>query len=207
MNYKYTIMLLFFFNNAFSQENKATTILNEINDITKKYKNIKIDFEFILENESQEISETKSGVFYIGGSNFKIDMSELLIINNGEFQWIYLKELNEVQIINHDPEDDAMNPIKILNIYKEDYKHNYIDFESKKSEFHIIDLIPKSSNEFIKIRLKIIKNAKQIEELIMYDKQGTTYTYRIISISNNQESTRYFFDVNDYKNIEIIDLR
>ena len=36
-------------------------------------------------------------------------MNKQLIINDGKTHWIYLKDMNEVQIMNYDPEEDQSN--------------------------------------------------------------------------------------------------
>ena len=43
-------------------------------------------------------------------------MNNQIIINDGETQWIYLDDVNEVQIIEHDPEDQMMTPNNIFTI-------------------------------------------------------------------------------------------
>ena len=71
-------------------------------------------------------------------------MPKQLIINNGSTHWVYLKEMNEVTIMNYDPEDeDALSPNKLFTIYSEDYKNSYIQTTSVNGEsMHIIDLFP-----------------------------------------------------------------
>ena len=114
-----------------AQNDLAKKILDQLSLTTKSYKNITIKFNFTFINENQNIKENQKGKLILNNNNFRLEMNDQTIINNGETQWIFLNDLNEVQIMEHDPEDDTMNPNKIFSIYEEDYKYNYIELKSK----------------------------------------------------------------------------
>ena len=46
--------------------------------------------------------------------NFEIIMNNQIIINDGESQWIYLADINEVQIIENDTTENIISPNKII---------------------------------------------------------------------------------------------
>ena len=104
-----------------AQDEKATLVLDRLSEKTKSYSSIQIEFEHLFSNKSAGINKQSSGTLELQGDNFRIDMAQQLIINNGTTHWIYLKEINEVQIMDYDPEEeDALSPNKLFTIYNED---------------------------------------------------------------------------------------
>ena len=143
----------------------------------------------------------------LSGSKFRITIEDQTIINNGETQWIFLPEINEVQILKNDPHS-MMNPSKIFNLYKEDFKYNYVGTESKRNkQLEIINLFPKESQELMKINLAIDAEKKEIHRIIIYDKNGGTYKYKILSYTTNDIIKPFEFNAKEFPNVEIIDLR
>jgi outer membrane lipoprotein-sorting protein len=130
------------------------------------------------------------------------------IINNGEIQWIYLTDMNEVQIMEHNPEDGMMSPNKLFTIYEKGYKYTYIGAEAEKGKrLHLIDLFPEESGSFMKVSLAIDAVKNQLYKITMHDKNGGTYTYLISSFSSNNTIKPFTFNAADFPGVEVIDLR
>ena len=203
------IFLITIFNTMLvAQNDLAKNILDQLSLTTKSYKNITIKFNFTFINENQNIKENQKGKLILNNNKFRLEMNDQTIINNGETQWIFLNDLNEVQIMEHDPEDDTMNPNKIFSIYEDDYKYNYIELKSEdEKKIHLIDLFPKKSNEFIKINIAVNADKNQLERIKIYDKNGGNYTYSITSFITNTNIEPFIFNINEFPDIEIIDLR
>ena len=195
--------------NAMSQDRLAEDILEKLSNTTKAYTSISIEFEYLFSNKNAGINEKSSGRLELKGNNFRIEMPKQLITNNGSTHWIYLKEMNEVTIMDYDPEDeDAMNPNKLFTIYNDDYKDTYVQANSLNGErMHIIDLFPKKSSSIMKIRLTINSLKNQISILELYDKNGGVYTYNIKDFKTNLEIAPFTFDTTKYTDVEVIDLR
>ena len=139
MNKIINLLLAIFFCLQYSnaQDANAKKILEKLSNETKKQKNITIEFKFIFENNSQAIKESQKGKLIIENEKFILELDDQKIINNGETQWIYLKQENEVQIMDHDPQDDLLSPKKIFTIYENNYKHKLIKSEKLKSSTRI----------------------------------------------------------------------
>ena len=122
---------------------------------------------------------------------------------------IYLKEMNELTIMDYDSEDeDALSPNKLFTVYNEDYKNAYVQAKSINGErIHIIDLFPKESGPIMKIRLTINALKNQISILALYDKTGGVYTYNIKSFKADLDVIPFNFDATNYPEVEVIDLR
>ena len=193
---------------ALAQEQDAKEILDKLSATTKSYKNITIQFSFTLENKNQNIKEYQEGLLILEDEKFQLTINNQKIINNGETQWIYLTDMNEVQIMENDPEDNMITPKRLFTIYEEEYKYKYVGSKLEKGKhLEMIDLFPKESSEFMKIN--IISDAKknQLEQITLYDKNGGTYTYLVNSFQINTAIDPFIFNTNEFPGIEIIDLR
>ena len=203
-----TIALMMISASIFAQDQVAKNILDKLSTATKSYKNIKINFSYIFENTTQGINESQQGILTLEGDNFKLEIDEQTIINNGESQWIYLKDINEVQIMEHDPNEDMMNPNKLFKIYENNYKYTYIGSKyNEGKKLQIIDLFPIESSSFIKFNIIIDEELNQLRKITLYDKNGGTYTYLITSFISNTTIEPFQFNLNEFPGVEVIDLR
>ena len=203
-----TTLLIALSTTLFAQDEVAKDVLDKLSATTKAYTNMTIGFDFIFENKSQSINEQQSGVLVLEGDNFRLEMNEQTIINDGESQWVYLKDINEVQIMEHDPEDDMMSPNKLFTIYEQGYKYTYGGAKAEKGKrLHIIDLFPEESGAFIKVQLLINAAKNQLHKIILFDKNSGTYTYLVTSFKSNTDVKPFTFNATDYPGVEVIDLR
>ena len=209
MNNIVIIVLISLSTITFAQEKKAEALLEKLDIHTGSYKNITINFDLIYKNHGQKEDDmfnidevVQRGTIIIEGEKFQIDMDNQTIINDGENQWMHLKEMNEVQIIENDPE--LPSPNTLFNFYKENYKYKYM---SCIDGIHIIDLFPKERKDFIKTTIKIDSTKNQLREIVMYDKNGGTQTYILKSIKKDTLIKPFIFNTNNFPNIEVIDLR
>ena len=208
MNKAFTILLLALSTTLFAQDQVAKDVLDKLSATTKSYKNMTIGFDFILENTSQNIKETQKGILILEADNFRLEMDAQTVINNGESQWVYLADMNEVQIMEHDPEDDMMSPNKLFTIYEKGYKYTYVGAESEKgNHLQIIDLFPKESGAFMKVTLVVDSSKNQLHKITIHDKNGGTYTYLITAFSSNTTIKPFTFNTADFPGLEVIDLR
>jgi len=205
--HKISIILLITLSTAISaQDQLAKEILDRLGESTKSYNNITIDFDF---KYNLNINDLESGTLIIQGDNFIIEMDNQTIINNGETQWIHLKEVNEVQIMDHDDSaEDIISPNKLLTIYEEDYKYTYVDTKLiNGKQLQVINLFPKKSQEFIKINIGVDPIKNQLKRMSIYDKSGGIYTYLVKSFKSNTNIKPFIFNISDFPGIEVIDLR
>lgn len=208
MNKLIGIALLSLSTTLLAQDQVAKEVLTKLRLTTQFYENITIDFTFIFENNSQNINESYQGSLLLYKEKFRLTMNSQTIINDGENQWVYLRDLNEVQIMKHDPDDKMMNPNKIFTIDEEDYKYNYIRVESEKGKrIQIIDLFPKDRGAFTKINIAVNATKNQLERVTLYDRNGGTYTYLVKTFKTNSIIEPFIFNITNFPGVEVIDLR
>ena len=204
----FTTLLIAFGTTLFAQDQVAKDVLDRLSLTTKSYKNMTVGFDFIFTNKNQNINEKQKGNLVLQEEMFRLEMQEQIIINDGESQWIYLADMNEVQIMDHDPEEQMMSPNKLFTIYEEGYKYSYVGAESKKGKrLQIIDLFPKKSGAFIKVTLAVDAAKNQLHKITILDKNGGTYTYLVTSFKSNTSVAPFTFNTTKYQGVEIIDLR
>ena len=205
---KLLVFLILFTTNIYAQDEIAKSLLEKLSANAKNYDNIYIEFDLMIENKNQNISEKQEGIIEIAKEKFRLIIEDQFIVNNGESQWIYLVDMNEVQIINNSDLDELMNPVNIFTIYERDYKYNYVGVSSENGlQIQNINLFPKTSKEFIKINIEIDASKNQLRKIKIYDKNGGTLAYELKKISVNTKLEPFIFDTKNYADIEIIDLR
>ena len=129
-------------------------------------------------------------------------------VNDGKSQWIYLVDMNEVQIMNHDTEDNMMSPSKLFTINEEDYKYTFAGAKSENGKrIEIIDLFLEKSNSFIKVQVQVDAAKNQLHQIILFDKNGGKHTYLVTSFKSNTNIKPFALNLADYKDAEVIDLR
>tara|TARA_Y100000746_G_scaffold78861_1_gene66552 strand:- start:760 stop:1380 length:621 start_codon:yes stop_codon:yes gene_type:complete len=206
MNKILIIIFSIFQLNSFGQDDKSNEILKQLSANTKSYTFMDVDFDFKFINITQEINENQKGNIKISNNKFRLDLNEQIVISDDSTQWIYLKESNELQIMEFDSEDEMLSPNKLFTIYENGYKNQYIEL---KENNHIIDLFPVESNEFKNIQLHINKDKIQLNKIILFDKNGGSFSYTITKFitNTNFDDNLFKFNTEEYPDLEIIDLR
>lgn len=214
---KITLLFLLvsgFMISAYAQTDaKAKAILAGVSKKYRSYDVVKADFTFTLDNLQAKIKESQQGTLTVkaAANKYKVSMTEQEMISDGKSQWTYLKEDKEVQVTTVDHSGEGLNPAKIFTIYESGFKSLYTgDTKAGGKVYQMVDLSPiDTKKSFYKIRLTIDKVAKQISNVLIFDKSGNRYTYAVKSFIPNvkvPEST-FTFDAKRYPRVEVVDLR
>ncbi|HEY0669321.1 MAG TPA: outer membrane lipoprotein carrier protein LolA [Sphingobacteriaceae bacterium] len=192
---------------------KSKAILSEVSKKYKSYDVIKTEFTYTLENPQAKVKETQAGTLYVRSkaNKYKVILKGQELISDGKSQWTYLKADKEVQLSEVDNSSDALNPAKIFTIYERGFKSLYTgETKINGRVYQNIDLTPTDNKRsFFKVRLRIDKASRQINNAIIFDKNGNKYTYAIKTFTPNvkvSEST-FAFDSKKHPDVEIVDLR
>src|SRR5689334_8973281 len=122
---------------------KALEILDAM---SKKYKDLtsfEANLSINLINETDKVNDEFKGKIVVKGDKFKLTLPEQEVINNGKTTWTYLPEAKEVNIDNFDPNSDDINPAKIYEIYKKNFKYLYLTDEMDGNVLcEVVDLVP-----------------------------------------------------------------
>jgi outer membrane lipoprotein-sorting protein len=137
-------------------------------------------------------------------------MGEQEVINNGTTVWTYLKESNEVNISDYQPEEDAITPTNIYTIHKKGYKYAYVEQKKEGGQtYDVVDLTPENKNaQIYKIRLVVNRKDRSVRSFKTFEKNGNRQNYLITKFAPAEVDDKLFvFDQSKYKNVEVVDLR
>jgi outer membrane lipoprotein carrier protein len=206
-----TILALFSLAAHAQYDPKALEILDAMSKKYKAYTSFEANLAVNLINEVEKVNDQFAGKIVVKGDKFKLTLPEQEVINNGKTTWTYLPDAKEVNIDNFDPSSDDINPAKIYEIYKKNFKYLYLNEEMDGGEMcDVIDLVPeKKDAQFFKIKMKISKKDRNIKSWTMFDKSGNKFKYSISKFIPNikVDDTVFSWDSKKYPGVEEIDLR
>lgn len=190
---------------------KAKTLLDAVSKTYKSYASIEAAFSLTTVNPVQNKTSTQSGSVFLKGEKYKILMGKQEIFCDKQSVWTYLKDINEVQINDYEPNSEDITPSTMFTIYQNDFNYTMNGEESiEKTTCSLVDLMPKDkSKPFFKVRIWIDKNAKYIKRMKVFDKNGNTYTYNVTSFNSkaNLDDSFFKFDASKHPGVHVEDLR
>jgi len=190
---------------------KATQILNGVSANYKALKAVKADFTVKVENGANSTKDVQTGTIYVKGNKYKVQLKNQEITSDNSTVWTYLKDANEVQVNNYDPDENTITPSQIFTIYEKDFFYAFVEEKKVNGKvIQFIELTPHDkSKPYFKIRLGIDKVAKAVQSAVVFDKNGNRYTYEIKAFTPNPNiaDTFFTFDTKAHAGVEVVDLR
>lgn len=200
------IIALVSFSTAMFAQNKGIELLDKVSSKTNNYKDIEIDFSYNMDNNAEDIHQSKKGNAFIKKDKFQINLDGLVIIFDGAKRYTILED--EVTISSDDDESGISNPTQILTMYKEGYTIKW-DIEQKvpNKTIQYVRLIPIDSDseyQYILIGSDIATN--DLYNVIYTDKQGTQFKLQINNLKGNGNlpDSLFMFDKNKYPESEYL---
>ena len=188
---------------------KALEILDAMSKKYKTYATFEANLSCNLINEVEKVNDEFKGKIVVKGDKFKLTLPEQEVINNGKTTWTYLPDAKEVNIDNFDPNSEDINPAKIYEIYKKNFKYIKKEDETEGGEVcDVVDLVPeKKDAQFYIIRMRISKKDRSIKSWTMFEKSGNKFKYSITKFSPNVKVDDNVFTWVAKPGVEEIDLR
>jgi outer membrane lipoprotein-sorting protein len=204
---------------VFSQNNKlgtndpdAKAILDKVSSKFKTYKTVTAKFTLSITNASDKVEGTKTGVVYMKGPKYRVNISGQEIYSDGDNIWTYDKSANEVQLTKFDPSSNTITPQKMFtNFYDKDFLYK-LNGEKKLGNKTVqeIELTPVDKTKtFFKVLVYVDKASKNIVSSKVFEKNGNHYIYTITSMDTNTSlsDSLFAFDIKKHPNAEVVDLR
>jgi outer membrane lipoprotein-sorting protein len=207
---------------TFAQKDvEAKKILNAVSLKYKSYNMIKADFTFLLDDPMSKIKDTQTGTLVTQPklNKFKVTIYDPTsrttvareVISDGKSQWSYTVKDKEAELNDVDHGEDNMNPAQLFTMYEHGYKYVYTGDETIDGKvYQIIDLSPEDAKKpFFKVRLAVDKARKLIHSALIFDKNGSRYTYTINTLTPNPKLPEniFTFDKKEHPGVEVVDLR
>ena len=206
---KITFLLSFIFLNSyflFSQDDKiALDMLNSMSDNYKKMKGFTSSFTYTMKNLTEDITDSFSGKISVRDDKYVLYIEGQKIINDSKTVWTYLEDLNEVTISDFDPSEQDISINNVFEVYKEGYKHKFID---KVNDINNVEIYPDDEGKsYYKISFAILEN-NLLSSFTVYDKSNSIFIYSIVDFLEEELDNELFtFDLEKYPDIEVIDFR
>lgn len=198
------IALLVSFTGLAQDTAKAKELLNEVHNKAKSYKNIAIDFKYVLKNTSENINQETRGDVVMEGDKYLLNILGVTRIFDGKTLYTINPEDEEVTISKDNSDDESsITPSKMLSFYKDGYTYK-MDIVQNVSgrKIQYVKLMPIDTNSEIKhVLLGIDAQTKHIYNLIETGKNGTQTTLTVNSFKTNEPISKslFTFDKNKYK--------
>ena len=195
---------------AVAQDAKAQKILANVNKKFKSLSSIKADF--LMNISGNGVNESRKGTFFMKGNKYRIKMASQQIMTDTKTMWMYMKDMNEVNVNSYNPDEQSISPQKIFTgSYQKDYTFAYGGTAKVNgANCDVINLTAKSKSTSInKVQLFINQKSSTITKSIMYDGSGAMYKYTIKNFTANPSIKDNFFVFNakEFPGVEVIDLR
>ncbi len=206
--YKTYILALFICTFSFStlsfaqSQQDAEAFIRQVLDKVQSYDNISIDFQYILENTSEQIKQETKGDVILEGEKYLLNLMGMTIMNDGKKLYTISPEDEEVTISNYDPNDEEeITPSKMLTFYEEGYNFEMDIVQSLSGrKIQFVKLTPIDSNAEVKeIYLGVDKQTLHIHNLIQIDESGTRVEIRVKSFKTNQPLGSKTFEFSEKK--------
>lgn len=190
----------------------AKASLEKVRSVYEGYESLELDFTIVV--EFGEESEEQTGTAKMKGKKYKIDLENQMVVSNEKTMWIFLKDMNEVQITNPDPDDtdNLMSPSNLLRIYEKEDEFIYAITNEVMENGKMIQQIefkPKDRDvEYSKIRVSLDKNSSKIKHIKVFGKDGMRYTLRIdkMNTQSNLTNSDFYFDTSLFEGIHVENL-
>ncbi|MGL5937646.1 MAG: LolA family protein [Phocaeicola sp.] len=196
----YTLLFLLFSLSVWGQkEVRARELLDHTWALFQEGKGISLTFTGTIE-----------GTMQLKGKMFHLQSQGIESWFDGDTQWSYLANSDEVNITTPTPEDlQQTHPFYLLSSYKNGYNYRFVGEKmvGGKPAYEVI-LTPEKRGEIVSVTLIVSKNYEPLYFKIKSNNQ-TDSEIKISSFQTGQSfnDANFKFDKKRYSSAEIIDLR
>jgi outer membrane lipoprotein-sorting protein len=157
---------------------EAEKWLNEASSTMSGYSNIYVDFDYVLENRAEDVSQELSGTLLLQGDKYVVNLFGSTQIFDGSKTYTIIPENEEVNISDTDIDDvSTFTPSKFYSFYKSGYTYSMGEqktVKGKKVQF---------------IRLVPIDSDSEVESILVGIEEPSKHIYQVIEIGNNDTTT------------------
>ncbi|MCF8226663.1 MAG: outer membrane lipoprotein carrier protein LolA [Bacteroidales bacterium] len=176
-------------------------------------KAIHIQFDYIREDQQSGSKVDGEGSLFLSGEKYKIDLGEAVIFYDGETQYAWQREIEEVYVSKPDPESKEFvfaDPIRLLADYKETFKYRLMgESELMGIAMHEVQLYPVELDApYALIKTFFDLQNDDLKAIFIRQNQGILYTMMITNLTreNVPEDAYFRFNAGENPNVEVIEL-
>lgn len=176
-------------NTPAKDKNKAKALLDKVVSKAKSYKNMVIDFKYVINNSAENINQENKGTVILQGNKYVLSFMGVTKIYDGKKIYTIVPEDEEITITNNDESDpNSMSPNKIFTFFKKGFKYS-MDIKQPMAgkTIQYVKLTPSSVTDKRKeILIGIDTKTNHIHNLIEVGKNGTRTTLTVTTFKFNQ---------------------
>ena len=190
--------LVIFAQNDKEAEHKVKMVVSELKQSAYEGR-----FTLLYYNAHAETTDKQLGDLTIKGNKFRMNLGKNETKFDGNTQWVFMSEYNEVSITEPTNEElQEINPLAMIEYYVSKDKIS----QSDDGAINFYPTNPKES-EYFRIELRLNKSNLP-SRLVIHQKNGDKITLIFDSLNKTKVSDDCFvFDVVKYPNVEVNDLR
>ncbi len=187
-------------------DNKAKILLDDVANRMSSYDNIFVEFDYVLNNKSEDVEQKMSGDVLLHGEKYVVNLFGSIQIFDGTKTYTIIPENEEVNISEEDIDGtNTFTPSKFYSFYKNGYSYKLDEIKNiKGKQIQFVKLIPIDTNsEVISIFVGIDMKNRHIYQIIENGKNGTDtiLTAKNIKTNQNFENDQFSFDEKKYKDL------
>ena len=166
-------------NLVFAQSSKeAKELLDEVSSTLSTYDNLSMDFDYVLDNQAEDVRQEMSGDLVIEGEKYLVNLFGSTQIFDGNNTYTIIPENEEINVSGVDIDgDNTFTPSKFYSFYKEGY--TFANGEKKNiggKTIQYVELTPIDSNS-------------EVSSVLVGIDLKTKHIYQIVEIGHNQTRT------------------
>ncbi len=174
---------------------------------------IRLSFTTSTLNEDGKAMDAQQGEAHIKGDKFKLEMEAMEVWFDGKTQWVFIKEVNEVNISQPTEQEIAsISPIALLGMYKNGYSlEKPIETTVNGKNAYRIEMVPGtgSNRDFKSLSVAIDRATHTLVQAILTFSNDLRTQIDITKYNANYHypDSEFTFNPIDYPGVEIVDLR
>jgi outer membrane lipoprotein-sorting protein len=180
---------------------RAKTLLDEVYNKINGYKNISLEFKYVLENKEADLYQETKGDMTVMGDLYRVNVFGSQQLYDGKKVYTIVPENEEVLVENMGESDATITPSKMLTFYREGYDAKWDilqNMQGRKIQF--VKLIPQDAASDLKnILLGVDVATKNVYRVIEQGKENTKTTITVLSLKVNQDLPSNMFSFNRSK--------
>ena len=160
----------------------------------------------VLDGKKVEKARQSAQVRYNKGK-YRLTLPDQELISDGTTVWHWNKSAKEVTVSGMVDDDiDLLNPGRLLAGYGKSFKAKYIRTDDDGTA--IIDLQPRSTRSYHKIRLFIKEDDGLLRRMEVHKYDSSRENYDIIDFKRaSNAASQFTFDAAKHPDVEVIDMR
>jgi outer membrane lipoprotein-sorting protein len=174
----FAVLLLLSFGLLAQDDPEAGKWLDEASSTMSGYETISMDFDYVLDNQSEDVSQELTGSLLLKGEKYVVNLFGSTQIFDGSKTYTIIPENEEVNISDADLDpENTFTPSKFYSFYKSGYSYDMDEQKSmggKKIQF---------------VRLTPIDSDSEVASILVGIEVGTKHIYQVIEIGKNDTRT------------------